>query len=159
MKIAVVSDTHSLEVPEKIINDLKTMDLIVHAGDFCSIKDLERFSKIKEFKAVYGNMDDESVRKKLPEKIIFDIEGFKIGVYHGDGAPKGMIDRIKARFVHDKVDVIIFGHSHVPMNEKAGNILFFNPGSLTDTVRAPYRSYGILQIQPGKIVGKVMKVD
>ncbi len=159
MKIAVVSDTHSLEVPVKIINDLKTMDLIVHAGDFCSMKDLEQFSKIKELKAVYGNMDDQSVRKKLPEKIIFEVEGFKIGVYHGDGAPKGMIDRIKAKFAQDKVDVIIFGHSHVPMNEKDGNILFFNPGSLTDTIRAPYRSYGVLQIQSGKISGKVMKVD
>lgn len=159
MKIAVISDTHSLTIPEKIIDDLKKADLIVHAGDFCLLKDVKQFAKMKEFKAVYGNMDDQLVRKKLPEKLIFDIEGFKIGVYHGDGAPKGMIDRIKAKFAQDKVDVIIFGHSHVPMNEKVGDILFFNPGSLTDTIRAPYRSYGILQIQSGKIVGKVMKVD
>ena len=133
--------------------------MIIHAGDFCSVKDLDQFTKIKDVKAVYGNMDDVALRKKFSETLVFEVEGVKIGIYHGDGAPKGIVERVKAKFMDDKLDLIIFGHSHSPTTEKVGNTLFFNPGSLTDTIRAPYRSYGWIEINKGKISTKIVKVE
>ncbi|MBU1888025.1 MAG: metallophosphoesterase family protein, partial [Candidatus Omnitrophica bacterium] len=57
-----------------------------------------------------------------------------------------------------KPDIIIFGHSHVPMNEYIDGVLFFNPGSATDTVFAPYRSYGIIEIENGEVKAEIHKL-
>ena len=159
MKIGVVSDTHSHIVPQQILDDFKNVDLIVHAGDFCSTADLKIFSKIKEVRAVFGNMDGLEIRRILPERDIFEADGLKIGLYHGHGSSEKILDFVKTEFKRDKVDIVIFGHSHQPFNEEINNVLYFNPGSPSDIVRAPYCSYGILEISDGKASGKIIKVD
>jgi hypothetical protein len=65
---------------------------------------------------------------------------------------------VKREFANKKVDVVVFGHSHHPMNEKIDDVLYFNPGSATDTVFAPYRSYGILEMT-NTITGRIIKLD
>ncbi len=159
MKIGIISDTHSYVVPQQVIDDFKAVDLIVHAGDFCSAADLRIFTKIKKVHAVFGNMDGLELRQILPERDIFEVEGLKIGLYHGHGPSGKVLDSVKAEFKKDKVDVVIFGHSHQPFNEKINSVLYFNPGSPSDIVRAPYCSYGILEINNGKVSGKIIKVE
>lgn len=56
MKIGVVSDTHSLLIPPEVINALNKTDLIIHAGDFCTIQDVDTFRELKDFKGVYGKI-------------------------------------------------------------------------------------------------------
>ena len=158
MKIGVISDTHSHLIPRQLLDDFKKVDLIVHAGDFCSAEDLKFFQKIKNVHAVFGNMDGLELRQVLPERDIFEVEGMKIGLYHGRGSPDKVLGRVKAEFKKDKVDVVIFGHSHQPLNEVIGNVLYFNPGSPIDVVRSPYCSYGILEIKNSKASGKIVKV-
>ena len=68
MKIGVVSDTHSLLIPPEVINALNKTDMIIHAGDFCTLQDVETFRRLKDFKGVYGNMDGAEVRKLLPRR-------------------------------------------------------------------------------------------
>lgn len=158
MKIGVVADTHSLEIPQQLIDDLKQVDLIVHAGDFCSENDFKVFSDIQKMIAVHGNMDEPSVKKRLSDKEIFKVEEVTIGLYHGRGSAEKIIDIIDYEFEGQDVDIIIFGHSHTPMNEKNGNILYFNPGSPNDNVFAPYHSYGMLDINGKNIDAKIVKV-
>ena len=159
MKIAVVSDTHSLELPAKLLKELKKVDLIIHAGDFCSLKDLNQFKKIKEVRAIYGNMDDKDVRKLLPKRLVFEIDGVLIGLYHGYGPSQKIVDEVSAEFKEDKVQLIIFGHSHQPLNEKRGDVIFFNPGSPNDKIYSPYCSYSLLEINKGKIKTSIIKLD
>lgn len=158
MKIGVVADTHSRPIPQQLIHEFKKVDFIVHAGDFCSLDDLKAFEAINEVKAVFGNMDDPEVRKKLTERFIFSVGDMAVGVVHGTGAPQNIVEAVRKEFSNDRVDVIVFGHSHQPMNEKRDGILFFNPGSPNDLVLAPYCSYGILEIQNGQAEGKIIKV-
>ena len=159
MKIAVVADTHSRKIPPQLLEELSAVDCIVHAGDFCSLKDLEIFKRIKkEFKAVYGNMDEPEVKQSLPEQLIFNIEGIGVGVYHGAGPAQQVLESVESKFKNEKVDVIIFGHSHQPFNQMRKNVLFFNPGSPNDTIFAPYLSYGIIEIKNGKVLGKIIKL-
>ena len=73
MKIGVVSDTHSHDLPKQMMDDFKDVDLIVHAGDFCSGGDLKTFKKINDFRAVFGNMDGLELRQALPERDIFEV--------------------------------------------------------------------------------------
>ena len=159
MKIGVISDTHSLEIPKSVLDQFKKVDLIIHAGDFCSVADLKMLKEIKPVRAVYGNMDEMRMRQILPEKEIFSIENVVIGIFHGTGAAaKDILPHVQKQFAQDKVDVVIFGHSHLAFNEKMGKVLYFNPGSATDMVRAPYRSYGLLTINKGKVNAEIIKI-
>ena len=158
MKIGIVSDTHSRKIPQQLIDDFKSVDFIVHAGDFCSLKDLEVFQKLKDVKAVYGNMDESSLRGKLSSRLIFSFGSFQIGLYHGSGPGNRVLDSVQEEFKNDKVDGVIFGHSHQPLNKVIDDVLYFNPGSPNDTVVAPYCSYGILEIINNKLVGTIIKV-
>ena len=158
MILGVLSDTHSLLLPPKLLEGLKQTDLIVHAGDVCDASVLAVLKKIRPVKAVQGNMDEPALKKKLPLKELFEVEGVKVGVYHGHGPARDALSNVKEQFKHDQVDVVIFGHSHQPLNEKVGTVLYFNPGSPNDAVRAPYFSYGKIEIKGGKINAQIIKV-
>jgi len=149
MKIGVISDTHIPErandIPKEVYLAFKDVDLIIHAGDLVTIKVLESLRKIAQVKAVLGNMDSSDLHKELKAREEFQIKNFKIGLTHGSGHPAKLLDLIKDRFPKE-TDIVIFGHSHRPFNEKIDKTLFFNPGTPTDTVFAPYRSYGIIEI-------------
>jgi len=159
MKIGVVADTHSRLLPKQMIADFAKVDLIVHVGDFSTIDVLEYFKSIKEVKAVYGNMDEHDVRTEVPQKTIFTVEGVRIGLYHGRGAPNDVLGHVIQEFSKDMVHVVIFGHTHIPFMEKIDEVLYFCPGSPNDHVFSPYCSYGIITIKEGKASGKIIKVE
>lgn len=160
MRIGVISDTHipkaARDLPKAVYDDLVNVDLILHAGDFVEMDFLRKLQKIAPVKAVYGNMDTREVREALPAKDIVKIGNFKIGLMHGYGPPSGLMKLAKSEF-NNAVDVVIFGHSHSPVNEKIGKTLFFNPGSPTDKVFASYNSYGILEIGD-TIKGRIIRI-
>lgn len=161
MRILVLSDTHipraAQDLPAKICEEIEKADAIMHAGDFVDESVLDKLKKAKkEVYAVYGNMDSPEVRRRLKNKEIVTIGKFKIGIIHGYGAPKDIIDTVKGEF--GNVDVIVFGHSHVPISTRKNGILFFNPGSPTDTVFAKENTYGILEITDKKIEGEIVKL-
>ncbi len=158
MNIGVISDTHSRAVPEQVLKELKKMDFVIHAGDIGSKSFFDEFKKINDVKAVYGNMDDGTLRSVLPRSQIILCASFAIGLFHGEGHPGHLVECVQKEFKDKKVDVIVFGHSHHPMNEIKDGILFFNPGSATDTVFAPFRSYGVLEISD-VIKGRIIKID
>lgn len=158
MKIGVVADTHSKELPKQMLSDLKTVDLIIHAGDFCEVDDYKVFAKIKDVKAVYGNMDNAEIRKLFPRRQILKLGAFSVGLFHGEGPPKTILEKVKEEFQKDKVDIVIFGHSHHPLNQTDGNVLYFNPGSPNDKVFSPYCSYGIIEITDKDFLAKHIKV-
>ena len=158
MKIGVVSDTHSKEMPGQKLKDFKAVDLIIHTGDFCDIEDYQVLSKIKEVKGVYGNMDTVAIRQLFPRRQIIKCGAFNIGLFHGEGPPRTILESVKGEFKKDKVDMVIFGHSHQPLNEEDGGVLYFNPGSPTDTIFAPYCSYGLIEINDKSFSAEHLKV-
>lgn len=158
MRIGIVSDTHSRPLPKQLLKDFQGVDFIIHAGDFCDVDDYEAIKKIKDLKAVYGNMDSLELRKKLPRKQLFPCEKFVIGVFHGEGPAQTVLDKVRSEFQNDKVDVVVFGHSHQAINERINGVLYFNPGSPNDDICAPYCSYGILDVADKQIQGTIIKV-
>jgi putative phosphoesterase len=151
MRIAVLADTHVhvLEhLPKKIIDALSTVDLIIHAGDFTDVKLLEELKRLREVKAVQGNMDSMEIKTVLPVKEIVEIENKRIGVTHGSGAPWGIEERVRKMFESDRIDIIVYGHSHQSQSKVIDDILVFNPGKAVD-------SFGILTID-GEAKGEVI---
>lgn len=142
MRIAVLADTHvsRLEhLPKKVIDAFSTVELIIHAGDFTNVQVLKELKRLMGVKAVYGNMDSMELKTVLPVKEIVEIENKRIGITHGSGGPWGIEDRVRKMFESDRIDIIIYGHSHQSQNKVINDILFFNPGKATD-------SFGILTV-------------
>ncbi|MBI4708568.1 MAG: metallophosphoesterase [Candidatus Omnitrophica bacterium] len=162
MKIGVISDTHipdrAKSIPNDLLEALKGVDMIIHAGDFAELSLLDKLKSVcGNIKAVSGNMDPAEIKDQLPEKEVFKVGKFKIGLMHGWGQPDKLPGLLAEKFKGDNVDVIVFGHSHQAINEKREGILFFNPGSPTDNIFAPYKSYGIIEIND-KITAKIIKL-
>ncbi len=157
----MLSDTHAKDLgalPERILEDLKKADLIIHAGDYTSKNLLDQLKELGDFKGVHGNMDSDELKRELPDKEIFEVRGFKIGIIHPSegGSPVGLKDRVKSKLGED-VDLIIYGHSHKPVNERESNTIYFNPGSATGAFPARYKTSGILRIED-EIEGEIVKI-
>jgi len=143
IKIAVLSNTHVTlieDLPEKVINSLSEIDLVIHAGDFTTTEVLNGLKQLGKIKAVHGNMDSAELQATLPAKEIIGIGNKRIGIIHGGGAPWGIEKRLRNAFAQDRVDVIIYGHSHESQNKVTDGILFFNPGKASN-------SFGIITIE------------
>ena len=143
MRIGVLSDTHMRsfeDIPQKIIDSLSTVDMIIHAGDLITMEVLNGLKKLGKVKAVQGNMDSAELKSMLPVKEILEVGNKRIGITHGSGDPWRIEHRVRKIFDQDKVDIIVYGHSHQAQNKVIDNILFFNPGKAT-------KSFGILTIE------------
>jgi len=159
MTIGVISDTHSLNLPVPLIKRFKTVDLIIHAGDICDVHTIKLLKKLAPLKAVQGNMDEPAVKRVLALKETIVCENLKIGVTHGHfGENREALKNAMKSFKDDKMDVVIFGHSHQAYNEKVDGTLYFNPGSPNDVVKARNFTYGLLTIEEGKIKAEIIKI-
>jgi putative phosphoesterase len=151
MRLGVLSDTHVSSIsqlPERVVNALREVDIIIHAGDFVAKEVLDGLRRVGEVRAVWGNMDSDELKELLPEKELLEIEGRRIGIIHGWGSPLGIDDRVGKEF--SGVDIIIYGHSHYAQNETKNGVLFFNPGQAR-------RSFGILTIGE-EVRGEIIKL-
>jgi len=159
-RIGVISDTHipiaAQKLPAEIYKAFKGVDLILHAGDLVDISVLKDLNKLAQTQAVHGNMDSLEVQKELPAKRIVKVGKFSIGLIHGFGSPFNLMNRIKGEFT-EKVDAIVYGHSHSFVNEVHEGILYFNPGSPTDKIFARHNTYGVLDLEE-TIKGRIVKL-
>ncbi|TFJ91778.1 metallophosphoesterase family protein [Lentibacillus salicampi] len=149
MKIVVTADTHLKEagkLPTRLAMELQSADFIIHAGDLKSPDVYTELLEYGDVTGVYGNIDGDDIRGHLPAKQTLDVAGFTIGVVHGHGDKKTTEKRALEAFNDDQPDVIIFGHSHIPMIRYLKKQLLLNPGSPTDKRALPYYSFAILEV-------------
>jgi len=157
VKIGVVSDTHLREssdyltrIAEKFFSDT---EMILHAGDLVSVMVLESFGG-REVRAVRGNMDADD---SLPEKLLIEVEGIRIGLVHGWGMPWGLEEKLIRQF--SGIDCLVYGHTHSACSHVRDGVLFFNPGSPTDRKFARRNTVGLLEIRDGKISGRIQEIN
>ncbi|MDM7918941.1 MAG: metallophosphoesterase [Methanosarcina sp.] len=159
MKLIVLSDTHlkTGEIPGQLKSLLEDCDLIVHAGDFSTLKAYQAFNATGKLKAVYGNDDSLEVKKLLPERLKFEVEGVKIGVIHEGGL--SVMDTTAQGYLAKEmeVDVLIFGHLHRPLIERK-DVMLVCPGSPTKP-RMSSPSVVELIIEKGSIEGRVLTLE
>lgn len=162
MKICVISDTHARhigELPPALISVMKKADAIVHLGDFDTIELVNELKKFGNFWGVTGNHDFAKIRAVLPKTDILEIHGKRLGLVHGHGSslPRGLRKGLKARFEGEKIDAILYGHTHVSRNRIVDGILYFNPGSASGRFPAYIKSYGLLTVD-GTIKAEIFPI-
>jgi hypothetical protein len=69
---------------------------------------------------------------------------------HDSGPRAGREGRLARRF--PGADVVVYGHSHIPEDrEGLDGQRLFNPGSATDRRAQPVHTYGVLEIEDGRL--------
>ena len=118
-----------------------TADVVVHAGDWVGVDLLDALeARATRLVAVFGNNDGPPLRARLPEVARVELGGVRLAVVHETGAAAGRERRCAAAF--PDVDVLVFGHSHIPWDTTAtrsdgSTLRLLNPGSPTDRRRQP----------------------
>ena len=121
------------------------VDLILHAGDVGGDEILDELSIIAPIQGVFGNTDEPD-NPRLPAAIDIEVGGLKIHVSHGHelGVPRP--EKLLARYA---ADVIIYGHTHVPLVTEADGRLVVNPGAAGAARFDIKPSVAILEINSG----------
>jgi putative phosphoesterase len=155
--VVVISDTHirpglKRRLPDLVYAELDRADAVLHGGDVTTPDLLAELSGFAPVHAVLGNNDDAALAAELPETLVVDLGGVRIAMVHDSGPTKGRAPRMRRAFPH--ADVVVFGHSHAPVDEVGleGQRLF-NPGSPTERRWQPVHTMGLLDIAGGEIRG------
>lgn len=123
MLVGLVSDTHGLLRPE-VTAALSGVSMILHAGDVGGAWILDELRRIAPVHAVYGNVDLPA--PDLGAAVDLELEGVRVHVSHGHELGSPSPEKLLARYA---ADVIVYGHTHKALIERAGNRLVVNPGA------------------------------
>jgi hypothetical protein len=154
-RIVVLSDTHAprrwKSCPPAVAAQLRGADLILHAGDVCTAPVLDELAQYAPVTAVAGNNDGPDVTAwGAAETAELTPDGLPVAMVHDSGAATGRRRRLRVRFPGAKL--VIFGHSHIPLDEADEGLRIFNPGSPTDRRRQPHGTLGVLHVADGALV-------
>lgn len=147
--IGLVSDTHGWVHPY-LHEAFEGVEMILHAGDIGTQEVLDELEEIAPVKAVKGNIDGGDLRF-LPLEHVEEIGGKRIGILHIAGSPKSPKPRTREFIRRDKLDVILVGHSHVPVVGRVLGALWINPGAAGKSGHHDLRFAARLHIQDGEI--------
>lgn len=129
-RIGLLSDTHGYLDP-KIFHYFENVDEIWHAGDVGNIEVLDELKKFKPLRAIYGNIDDQIVRREYKETLRFWCEEVEVVLTHIGGKPgKYSIPAMK-ELQKGSPQLFICGHSHILLvkMDLQKNMLWMNPGA------------------------------
>lgn len=129
MKVLIVSDTHGKNY--NLLNTLEKVapiDLLIHLGDFEGGEEYIRSIAGCPVEMVAGNNDYFA---GLPKEIIMKIGNYVVMLTHGHrfGVNYGTNDILDTA-KKNHVDIVMFGHTHIPMINRVQDIWLINPGSL-----------------------------
>lgn len=131
MKIGILSDTHGYW-DDRYALHFADCDEIWHAGDVGDIDIIDRLSAIAPVRAVSGNVDTGSVRRRCPELLVFEIDGgLKVLLTHIGGYPGRWSPSMKRLLKEQGIGLMVDGHSHIlkVIYDKELGLLHINPGA------------------------------
>jgi len=149
--IGVISDTHGLLRPEALAA-LEGSNQIIHAGDIGDPGILDKLAEIAPVTAVRGNVDHGAWARKIPATNVVDIGGVSIYVLHN-------LQELDLKPEVAKFAAVVYGHSHLPKQERKNGVLYFNPGSAGPRRFKLPVSVGRMTIEDGRIDSKILLLE
>jgi uncharacterized protein len=155
MRVVAISDTHAprrwKSCPPPVAACLRQCDLILHAGDVCTASVLDELAGYAPVRCVIGNNDGPDVAGwGATATLELDVGGLSVAMIHDSGQAAGRIARMRRQFPAARL--VVFGHSHIPLDACDGGLRIFNPGSPTDRRRQPSGTLGVLRIEAGQLI-------
>jgi uncharacterized protein len=155
VRVVVLSDTHAprrwKSCPPAVAEQLRAADQILHAGDVCTAEVLDELSDYGPVMAVVGNNDGPDVAAwGASPTMEVELAGLNVAMIHDSGQATGRLGRMHRAF--PRSDLVVFGHSHIPLDDHNSRLRIFNPGSPTDRRRQPHGTVGVLEIDDGALI-------
>jgi uncharacterized protein len=154
MRVVVLADTHAprrwRSCPPRVARELRGADLILHAGDVCTAAVLNELAQYAPVVAVLGNNDGPDVADwGAAASAELNLDGLRVAMLHDSGPAGGRLVRMRRAF--PRADLVVFGHSHIPLDQSGYGLRIFNPGSPTDRRRQPQGTLGVLHIKDAEL--------
>jgi len=138
-----------------VARELRGADLILHAGDVCTAAVLAELAEYAPVVAVAGNNDGPDVADwGAAPTAEFTLDGLPVAMLHDSGPASGRLARMRRAF--PRADLVVFGHSHIPLDQSGYGLRIFNPGSPTDRRRQPQGTLGVLRVTDGELAEAVI---
>ena len=148
IRVGLIADTHGWLDPN-IAAAFAGVSLILHAGDIGHPRVIEQLEAIAPTTAVKGNIDGGELRF-LPLEVEVPIGDRRVAILHIAGNPKRPNRDARALLGRLQPDVLLVGHSHIPVVGKVGRTLWINPGAAGRHGFHTERLAAILKITPGQ---------
>jgi uncharacterized protein len=161
MRAVVLADTHIPDfarvLPSGLISSLRRADLILHAGDVTSAAVLDQLADYAPVHVAMGNRDRQEVAAwGAQSEVQLQLDGVPVAMVHDSGPRVGRERRLTRRFPHSRL--IVFGHSHIPVDTRTGEVRFFNPGSPTWKRMQPLPTYGLITVTSGRVRTRIVEL-
>ncbi|GAC1444654.1 MAG: metallophosphoesterase [Mycobacteriales bacterium] len=151
MRLLLLADTHvpkrARDLPASVWAEVDRADVVLHAGDWVDVWLLDELESRAAVVGCWGNNDGPELRARLPQVARADIEGLRFAVVHETGPSTRRDERMAATY--PDVDVLVFGHSHIPWDATSAHLRLLNPGSPTDRRRQPTGTYLTAEVARG----------
>ena len=126
MKIAIVSDTHdNMQNFNKVIDflNVQKIEVMLHCGDVCNQQTVDE--AVKRFKGeihfARGNGDYDLLN--IPEFQEVEFGAKRVALVHYP-------DKAREIAESGNYDLVFYGHTHKPWEERIGRCRLVNPGEL-----------------------------
>lgn len=164
VRLGLVSDTHgeldNVREAARTLRDEWRVDVVVHLGDECEDVAALREHWAGEIIQVPGVYCEHYRDPSIPNRIRKELAGYRILFTHtreahrndlpGDPRPEDLAAR-------REVDIIAFGHTHVPEIRYEGGVLWVNPGHLKDRDKKGYGpSFAVLDLDAGGVTVRLV---
>lgn len=151
MKFTIVSDTHdNLKNFNKVIDFLnkENIKVMLHCGDICNQETInEAVKNFKgEIKFVRGNGDYDL--QDVPEEMEVELGNKKIFFNHYPDIAKKVAES-------GRYDLVFYGHTHKPWEEKVGKCRLVNPGEVAGQRFKP--TFAIYDTESDKLELKILE--
>jgi uncharacterized protein len=161
VQLLVVSDTHipdfAKALPDAVVAEASRADLVLHAGDVTSPGVLEELAEAAPVLCALGNGDGHDVaRWGARPRIEARFEGINVGMVHDSGPRRGRAARLRRWF--PAADLVVFGHSHIPMDLSEEGIRLLNPGSPTWKRRQEAPTFAVVAVRGRDIEARIVEV-
>jgi len=137
--IGIISDTHGRLRPEAR-RALEGCSHLVHAGDVGGEGVLEELRRIAPLSVVRGNTDFGPWAEALPKALTLECLGLRLHLLHE-------LESLSLDPVREKIDIVVYGHTHQPRTKTEGGVLYLNPGSAGP--RRPGKPVSLARVWPG----------
>jgi putative phosphoesterase len=135
MRIGLITDTH-LPALFRSLDDLgpecaaflKTVDLILHAGDVTAPSVLDWLECFAPVIVSQGNNDEFHDPRMQPVQIL-DVQGWRIGMVHNLAPETRPVSLLRERYFRTEVDIMVGGHTHLERLDVREGVLIANSGS------------------------------
>jgi len=147
-KMLVMSDTHGHKTNiKKALDKFSDADCIIHLGDY--VRDAEYIKTLTDIK-VYSLRGNCDIAAAARHEIMIRTGGLKILALHGHNqGVKSSLLNLGLYAAEKGADLVLFGHTHIPVEELYQNAVLYNPGSLGEPIgRKP--TVGIINIENGQ---------